>query len=209
METTTEDMQSKIQEMAAHLCENGTVNDLRDQHMKLFGVATRARDKIRLSMKIAKELMVREAQSGEGDGSNGSSQVEVKVHAPNMEAGPTDEQTDQAAVGSLSRIKGAWDEVKTLKQERREKKAEQTKTIADHTAAIDDVLSSKEDSDSRVDQLENHWRIIKRARDKRAAISEEFNERIKAASTVMESELNNVRQGVLPFAVEEDDDEEE
>ena len=207
VETTTEEMSSKIDEMAAYLCDNGTVDDLRNQHMKLFGVASRGRDKSRLAKKIAKELMVREAQSNGSNGNDGSSRLEVE--APDMAAGPTEGQKESSAAKSLVRVKQAWDEVRALKLERKEKKAEQTKIICDHTDAIDAVLSSTEDSDARVTQVEEHWRIVKRARAKRASISEEFNERIKAAATAMESELNNVRQGVLPFSVEVDDDDDE
>ena len=215
------EMTLKINEMAIHLIDNGTVRDLQEQHMKLFGVASRSKNKQALAEKIAKELMSREVQKKPDN----SGVPKVAVDAPDLKAGqqpssdpntgqqppkdPGPTSADFQAAQALGRVKSAWEEVKLLKQERKEKKAEQTKVIADHTKAIDEVLNSSDAADMRVDQVETHWRVIKRAKDKRASISEEYNKRINSASSLMEKELGDIRQGVLPFDItceDEDDD---
>jgi hypothetical protein len=190
MDTMTE---NKVDRQADKLRNDHTINELRAMHREAFGVEWRGKDKAKVAHKLAVHVVT-------GNGTKGEAKPMPTTKAPTGTAGPDAAEDEAMARGALVRIKGAWDEVESLREERKTKMAEFKTAMSEATDAIAATLGDdKKDEAVRLRHVETHWRKLRRTEEKRAAAAKEFNDRIKASTQSMKSEMDNIRQLVLPL----------
>ena len=184
-------LELKIEKQTLKLVEGNTITQLREMHAKAFGVAHKGKDKAKIALKIARHLV----------GKNGTSAT-AKPAPPNQKAGPTPKEEERMARNILARVRGAWDEVERLTEDRKNKIAEFSQGIANTKESIGIAL--KDDSTSETKKLgmvEGYWQTLVRTEQKKAEVSQEMGKLIKAARQTMKGEMDNARQLPLPMDV--------
>ena len=168
---------------------------LKALYTKLHGKTFKANDKQHLAKKLGRDL----ASSGMKAG-DPPDEAAAKAPEVNLEA-------DEAR-SLLKSVQVNWDEVDSLKEERREACAEIRGEIAVAREKIKKQLekSMKADKDGDGDaarkalrQIDAQWRLINRRDKDLANTRKEYTERINAANGRIRDVLSNMRQQTLPF----------
>lgn len=214
-------VENKINAATKHLMESNSLEQLRAMHMHAFNIASRAKSKESLAKKLAtwtvtgngnvqeKEDGPEAGSNGKGNGkANGDQVTEPLVEkvslppadqpqptAPDMAAGPSDNEKTKIATDILSRAKGAWDLFEALKEEKRSKLAEIRQKITKTRDKIGETLNDdKVDHVKKLDTVDGLWRTLSRFEDKRTAVNADYGERIKNARQNVKTEFDNTNQ---------------
>jgi hypothetical protein len=174
---TPKEIEEKTDELKAKFIEENSVGELQAIHLKVFGIASKSKDKQGLATKIARNLV----EKGE----------DVQLEEAPVDA----EKAEALASAALKKIEGAYREHERLIEARKEKLADLRQVIGKAKDSIADTMKdAKLDDKGKLNRLESAWSMLVRTEQKRADVNADFAERIKASKQTVKSEFENARQ---------------
>lgn len=168
---------------------------LKGLYTRLLGKTFKANDKQHLAQRLAKELAKSGAKAGDPPD-------EIAAKAPELKI-----EGDKARE-LLKSVQTNWDEVDSLKAERREACAAIRGEVAQSREAIAKQLGKATEADNEGDgdaarkalrRIDAEWRKIGRREKDLASTRAEYTERINAANGRIRDVLANMRQTELDF----------
>ena len=173
---TEEVVARKIERQANKLLADNDLEGIRDMFAQAFGRPFTGTDETKAAVELATFLVT---------GAKG---------APAK--GELSPEREAAVVrGILDRVREAWERVEQLTEAKKAELSELKLTIdssKDRIAAVlkDDGLADAE----RLSRVEVAWQTLRRTEQKRAEVSQEFTQRIRAAKQAIRGEIENARQ---------------
>ncbi len=154
------------------------LKELRNLHIKEFGVDTRSKDRNHIARKIAKALVSK---------SNNTSTSATGL-------------TPQEAVAIVQEAREVYFSVDALKEEKKTRLASLREKLSGLDKQMTEVMQdTNSDAIDRVSKLEVIWAQTKKTEAKKTEQSKEFTQRIRDATTKFRDTMTNLKQIRLPF----------
>ena len=191
-------IQNKITAQAKQLFEDHTAVELQGMYQHAFGIATKLRDKTKLSERIATHLVTGNGVSDENASEDPAEKSPSPVVSDLQPSQKDPAEISKLAHGILTRVKSAWDELDALSEQKKTALAEFRQQVGASRDAINGTLTDpKLDEAGKLRRVEGYWQSLVNAERQMTETRKDYNERIKASKQTVRAEMDNTNQLAL------------